>query len=190
MNKSVTMPLSLALLLSAFAVAAQEKQRKQYPAPPEMKIDPNKKYTATIETDKGRIVLDLFAKEAPKTVNSFVFLAREGFYDGVTFHRVIADFMIQGGDPTGTGAGGPGYNFDDEVDPAKNPHKHDKPGVLSMANRGPGTKSNGSQFFITHRPTPHLDGKHTVFGQVREGQDVVDKIEQGDVIKTVTVEEG
>ncbi len=189
MHKSLTIALSLALLWSAVAVAvaAQEKQRKQYPAPPEMKIDPAKKYTATIETNKGNIVLDLFAKEAPMTVNNFVFLAREGFYDGVTFHRVIADFMIQGGDPTGTGAGGPGYTFDDEVDPAKNPHKHDKPGILSMANAGPGT--NGSQFFITHRPTPHLDGKHTVFGQVREGQDVVDKIEQGDVIKTVTIEE-
>src|SRR5688500_2144007 len=177
------------LLPSCSPAGAQDQPRKQYDAPPEMKIDPNKKYTATIDTSKGKIVLDLFAKEAPMTVNSFVFLAREGFYDGVTFHRVIADFMIQGGDPTGTGSGGPGYTFDDEVDPAKNPHKHDKPGVLSMANRGPGTKSNGSQFFITHRPTPHLDGKHTVFGQVREGQDVVNKIEKGDAIKTVTITE-
>jgi peptidyl-prolyl cis-trans isomerase B (cyclophilin B) len=185
MHKSLTIALSLALL-STFALAAQDKPRKQYPAPPEMKVDPNKKYTATIETNKGRIVLDLFAKEAPKTVNNFVFLAREGFYDGVTFHRVIADFMIQGGDPTGTGSGGPGYKFEDET--RDNPRKHDKPGILSMANAGPNT--NGSQFFITHRPTPHLDGKHTVFGQVTEGQDVVDKIEQGDVIKTVTIEEG
>jgi peptidyl-prolyl cis-trans isomerase B (cyclophilin B) len=189
MHKLPAIVLTLGLL-SVFALAAQDKPRKQYPAPPEMKIDPNKKYTATIDTNKGKIVLDLFAKEAPKTVNNFVFLAREGFYDGVTFHRVIPDFLIQGGDPTGTGEGGPGYTFDDEVDPAKNPHKHDKAGVLSMANRGPGTKSNGSQFFITHKDTPWLDGKHTVFGQVKEGQDVVNKIEQGDVIKSVTIEEG
>jgi peptidyl-prolyl cis-trans isomerase B (cyclophilin B) len=188
MHKPLTVSFTLALL-AVVTLAAQEKQRKQYPAPPEMKIDPAKKYTATIETDKGKIVLDLFAKEAPKTVNNFVFLAREGFYDGVTFHRVIKDFMIQGGDPTATGSGGPGYQFEDEVDPKKNPHKHDKPGVLSMANAGPGTATNGSQFFITHRPTPHLDGKHTVFGQVREGQDVVDTIEQGDVIKSVTIVE-
>ena len=186
MYKSLTIPLALALL-ALMALGAQE--RKQYKSPPEMKIDPNKKYTATIDTSKGKIVLDLFPKEAPKTVNNFVFLAREGFYDGVTFHRVIKDFMIQGGDPTATGSGGPGYQFEDEVDPKKNPHKHDKPGVLSMANAGPGTATNGSQFFITHRPTPHLDGKHTVFGQVREGQDVVDTIEQGDVIKTITIAE-
>jgi peptidyl-prolyl cis-trans isomerase B (cyclophilin B) len=186
MYRPLTISLSLALL-GLLTLGAQEK--KQYPAPPEMKIDPNKKYTATIDTGKGKIVLDLFAKEAPKTVNNFVFLAREGFYDGITFHRVIADFMIQGGDPTGTGAGGPGYTFEDEVDPAKNPHKHDKAGILSMANKPGQPGSNGSQFFITHRPTPHLDGKHTVFGQVREGQDVVDKIAQGDVIKSVTIAE-
>ena len=186
MHKSLTIALALTLF-GIFALGAQE--RKQYKSPPEMKIDPAKKYTATIDTSKGKIVLDLFPKEAPKTVNNFVFLAREGFYDGVTFHRVIADFMIQGGDPTGTGSGGPGYQFEDEVDPKKNPHKHDKPGVLSMANAGPGTATNGSQFFITHRPTPHLDGKHTVFGQVRQGQDVVDKIEQGDVIRGVTIVE-
>lgn len=159
---------------------------KQYSSPPAMTIDPNKKYAATIETTKGPIVLDLFAKDAPKTVNNFVFLARDHFYDGTVFHRVIADFMIQGGDPTGTGRGGPGYKFEDEVDPKKNPNKH-KAGTLSMANAGPGT--NGSQFFITHVATDWLNGKHTVFGQVRSGQDVVDKIQQGDQIKSVAIEE-
>ena len=176
----------LALVISA-AVAqdAQQPQKKKYDAPPPMTIDVNKSYAATIETDKGKIVIDLFAKDAPRTVNNFVFLARDGYYDGVTFHRVIPDFMIQGGDPTGTGRGGPGYKFEDELE--NNPRRHDKPGVLSMANAGPNT--NGSQFFITHVPTPHLDGRHTVFGQVREGQDVVDKIAKGDVMKKVTIEE-
>src|SRR5205807_5091978 len=140
---------------------------KEYSAPPAMTIDPNKKYSATIDTSRGQIVCDLFAKEAPGTVNNFVFLAREGFYNGTTFHRVIADFMIQGGDPTGTGRGGPGYKFEDEV--KSNPHKH-KVGSLSMANAGPNT--NGSQFFITHIATDWLDGKHTVFGKVLKGQEV------------------
>src|SRR5437868_1549638 len=159
--------------------------RKQYSAPPPLTIDPNKKYSATLKTSRGEIVCDLFAKDAPKTVNNFVFLARDHFYDGTVFHRVIADFMIQGGDPTGTGRGGPGYKFEDEVDPKKNPNKH-KVGSLSMANAGPGT--NGSQFFITHIATDWLNGKHTVFGQVRNGQDVVDKIQQGDQIKSVAIE--
>lgn len=150
-----------------------------------MTIDPAKTYRATIETNKGTIVCDLFAKEAPKTVNNFVFLAGEGFYDGTTFHRVIADFMIQGGDPEGTGRGGPGYKFGDEVDPKTNPHKH-TPGTLSMANAGPGT--NGSQFFITHVETPWLNGKHTVFGRVASGQEVVNAIQQGDQIRKVTIE--
>jgi cyclophilin family peptidyl-prolyl cis-trans isomerase len=149
-----------------------------------MQIDTKKRYTATIETNRGMIVADLFAAQAPRTVNNFVSLARDGFYDGITFHRVIKDFMIQGGDPSGTGRGGPGYSFKDEFDPKL---KHDKPGVLSMANSGPNT--NGSQFFITHVPTPWLDGKHSVFGQVIKGQDVVDKIEQGDVILSVTISE-
>jgi peptidyl-prolyl cis-trans isomerase B (cyclophilin B) len=156
----------------------------RYSKPFEMNIDPTKKYSATIETNRGLIVLDLYAAQAPRTVNNFVSLARDGFYDGVTFHRVINDFMIQSGDPTGTGRGGPGYTFKDEFDPKL---KHDKPGVLSMANAGPGT--NGSQFFITHVPTPWLDGKHTVFGQVTTGQDVVNKIEQGDVMLSVTITE-
>jgi peptidyl-prolyl cis-trans isomerase B (cyclophilin B) len=158
---------------------------KQYSAPPAMSIDPGKSYTATIETNRGTIICDLFAKDAPKTVNNFVFLAREGFYNGTKFHRVIRDFMVQGGDPTGTGRGGPGYRFEDEVGPGKPKHKV---GSLSMANAGPGT--NGSQFFITHVVTDWLDGKHTVFGQVRSGQEVVDQIDQGDTIKSVTIGEG
>jgi peptidyl-prolyl cis-trans isomerase B (cyclophilin B) len=129
-------------------------------------------------------VCELFAKDAPKTVNNFVFLAREKFYDGTVFHRVIGDFMIQGGDPTGTGRGGPGYKFEDET--KGNPNKH-KVGSLSMANAGPNT--NGSQFFITHVVTGHLDGKHTVFGQVTKGQDVVDAVAQGDQLKSVTITE-
>ena len=157
---------------------------KQYPAPPALTIDPNKKYSATLDTSKGKIVCELFAKDAPKTVNNFVFLAREGFYDGTVSHRVIANFMIQGGDPTATGTGGPGYRFEDET--RNNPNKH-KVGSLSMANAGPNT--NGSQFFITHVVTDWLDGKHTVFGQVTDGQDVVNKIKQGDQLKAVVVEE-
>jgi cyclophilin family peptidyl-prolyl cis-trans isomerase len=141
---------------------------KQWKQPPAMQIDPAKRYTAVIETDKGKMTIELFADKAPHTVNNFVFLAREGFYNGTIFHRVIADFMAQGGDPTGTGRGGPGYRFADEFHPDL---KHDRPGRLSMANAGPNT--NGSQFFITHVPTPWLDGKHSVFGQVIEGMDVL-----------------
>ena len=141
---------------------------KQYSAPPAMVIDPKKHYTATVKTEKGDFVIELFADKAPKTVNNFVFLSREGFYNGVTFHRVIKGFMAQGGDPTGTGTGGPGYKFGDEFHPGL---RHNSPGILSMANAGPGT--NGSQFFITHGPTPHLDNKHSVFGKVIQGMDVV-----------------
>jgi cyclophilin family peptidyl-prolyl cis-trans isomerase len=141
---------------------------KQWNTPPTMTVDAKKKYSATLHTEKGDIVLQLFADKTPRTVNNFVFLAREGFFDGTIFHRVIADFMTQGGDPTGTGRGGPGYRFADEFDPTL---KHSKPGILSMANAGPGT--NGSQFFITHIPTPWLDGKHSVFGQVTNGMDVL-----------------
>jgi cyclophilin family peptidyl-prolyl cis-trans isomerase len=133
-----------------------------------MTIDPAKSYTAKLHTDKGVITIKLHAQKTPRTVNNFVFLAREGFYDGVIFHRVIADFMAQGGDPTGTGTGGPGYTFADEFDPSL---KHDGPGVLSMANAGAGT--NGSQFFLTHVATPWLDGKHSVFGKVSDGLDVL-----------------
>jgi peptidyl-prolyl cis-trans isomerase B (cyclophilin B) len=157
---------------------------KQWDSKPEMQIDPAKSYGATIETNRGTIELELSPTDAPKTVNNFVFLAREGFYDGVTFHRVIRDFMIQGGDPTGTGRGGPGYSFEDEVQ--GNPLQHER-GVISMANAGPNT--NGSQFFITHAPQPHLNGKHTVFGKVAKGLDVVDAIQQGDRMERVQINE-
>jgi len=141
---------------------------KQWSKPPDYTLDLKKNYTATFHTDKGDIVVQLFADKVPATVNNFVFLARQGFYDGTIFHRVISDFMAQGGDPTGTGMGGPGYKFKDEF------HKdlrHNKPGILSMANAGANT--NGSQFFITHVPTPHLDNRHSVFGQVIQGMDVL-----------------
>ena len=151
---------------------------KQRNKSPEFVINLKKKYSATMSTDKGDIVLELFADKTPVTVNNFVFLVREGFYDGTIFHRVISDFMAQGGDPTGTGRGGPGYCFADEVHPSL---KHDKPVVLSMANAGPGT--NGSQFFITHVPTPHLNNKHSVFGQVVSGMDVLPSIPERDPLK-------
>ncbi|NPV75332.1 MAG: peptidylprolyl isomerase [Anaerolineae bacterium] len=147
----------------------------QWSKPPQMEIDPKKRYTATLKTDLGEIVLDLFADKVPNTVNNFVFLARQGYYNGTIFHRVIKDFMAQGGDPTGTGMGGPGYRFADEFHPTL---KHNQPGVLSMANAGPGT--NGSQFFITHVPTPWLDQKHSVFGQVTAGMDVLLSIPERD----------
>jgi peptidyl-prolyl cis-trans isomerase B (cyclophilin B) len=157
---------------------------KQYDSPPEMRIDTSKTYKAEIRTGKGTIELELYPEHAPKTVNNFVFLAQEGYYDGVTFHRVIADFMVQGGDPTGSGRGGPGYKFEDEIQ--GNPLTHER-GVISMANAGPGT--NGSQFFITHSPQPHLNGMHTVFGKVVNGQDVVDAIKQGDAMESVKISE-
>ncbi|MDO9086546.1 MAG: peptidylprolyl isomerase [Anaerolineaceae bacterium] len=133
-----------------------------------MTIDPKKQYTATIKTDVGDIVVKLFADKTPKTVNNFVFLSKEGFYDDTIFHRVIDDFMAQAGDPTGTGMGGPGYKFSDEFHPSL---RHSKPGILSMANAGPNT--NGSQFFLTHIPTPWLDNKHSVFGEVTKGLDIL-----------------
>lgn len=148
---------------------------KQYTAYPAMVIDPKKKYIAHFKTEVGDFTIELFADKAPKTVNNFVFLARDGYYDGVTFHRVIKGFMAQGGDPTGTGMGGPGYKFADEF------HKdlrHNSAGILSMANAGPGT--NGSQFFITFGPTPHLDNRHSVFGKVSAGMDVVLSIPERD----------
>jgi len=148
---------------------------KQYSSPPQMVIDPKKKYSATVKTEKGDFVIELYADKVPKTVNNFVFLAKDGFYNGVTFHRVIKGFMAQGGDPTGNGTGGPGYKFGDEFHPAL---RHNGPGILSMANAGPGT--NGSQFFITHGPTPHLDNKHSIFGKVTEGLDVVMAIPERD----------
>lgn len=141
---------------------------KQWSSPPQMLITQEKDYKAILHTEKGDITLNLFEDKAPKTVNNFVFLSRQGFYDDSIFHRVILNFMAQGGDPTGTGRGGPGYRFEDEFHPDL---KHNKPGILSMANAGPNT--NGSQFFITHVPTPWLDDKHAVFGEVEEGMDVV-----------------
>ncbi len=140
----------------------------QWSQPPALEIDPKKSYTAVLNTGKGKITVMLFADQVPLTVNNFVFLARQGFYNNTFFHRVISNFMVQGGDPTGTGMGGPGYKFSDEFNPGL---RHDKPGVLSMANSGPNT--NGSQFFITHVPTPWLDNKHSVFGQVSAGMDVL-----------------
>ena len=157
---------------------------KQYSSPQAMQLDPSKAYTATIQTNRGNIEIDLHADKVPNTVNNFVALARDGFYDGISFHRVIADFMVQGGDPTGSGRGGPGYKFNDEFHPEL---VHDGPGVLSMANAGPNT--NGSQFYITHVATNWLDNKHSVFGKVRSGQDVVDAIQQGDVMERVEIEE-
>jgi peptidyl-prolyl cis-trans isomerase B (cyclophilin B) len=155
---------------------------KEWNSPPEMQIDTDKIYTVKMETDKGVIELELYPEHAPQTVNNFIFLAREGFYDGVAFHRVISNFVIQGGDPTGTGRGGPGYRFEDEL--VGNPLKHGT-GAISMANAGPNT--NGSQFFITHSPQPHLDGRHTVFGKVVEGQEVVNAIRQGDHILGIEI---
>ena len=143
-------------------------QAQQWSKPPEMQVDSKKSYFATLHTEKGDIKVRLHADKVPVTVNNFVFLAREGFYDGTIFHRVIDNFMAQGGDPTGIGTGGPGYRFRDEFDPDL---RHDRPGVLSMANAGANT--NGSQFFITHVPTPWLDDKHSVFGQVVDGMDVL-----------------
>ena len=188
---------------------------KTYSAPPPMTIDPTKSYTATMVLAKGgEIVIELFATEAPNTVNNFVFLSRDGYYDGVTFHRVLPGFMAQGGDPKGTGTGGPGYEFDNELTPLR---RHDVPGILSMANKGVqnGMGTNGSQFFITFVPTPALDGYnpdgtakdcgaprtscHTVFGRVTQGMDVVNGIATrdpggatfpGDAIKTITIQEG
>lgn len=156
---------------------------QQWDAPPDLQIDTDTVYEATIETTKGTIEAELYPEHAPHTVNNFAFLADQGFYDEISFHRVIEGFMVQTGDPTGTGRGGPGYQFDDEFD--GNPLSHDS-GVLSMANSGPNT--NGSQFFITRAPQSHLDGKHTVFGDVTSGQDVVDDIEEGDALLSVAVE--
>lgn len=159
---------------------------KRYNAAPAMQVDPNKTYVAHFNTSKGEFDIELFAKQAPVTVNNFVFLAKEGFYDGLNFHRVINDFMIQGGCPEGSGRGGPGYTWNDE--PGALQMKHNSAGILSMANAGRNT--NGSQFFITHLPTPHLDGKHAVFGKVSgDGQKVVNAIVQGDKIISITIKE-
>ncbi len=148
---------------------------QQWNRAPQMALAPNTDYFATLHTANGDVKIKLFADEAPITVNNFVFLARQGYFDGTTFHRVIKNFMVQGGDPTGTGTGGPGYRIKDEINPRL---RHDRPGILSMANAGPNT--GGSQFFITHTATPWLDGKHAVFGEVVEGMDVVNAIPERD----------
>ena len=159
---------------------------KHYNAPPAMQIDPAKNYVAHFKTNRGEFDVQLYAKDAPITVNNFVFLSKDGFYDGLLFHRVIADFMVQGGDPDGRGTGGPGYKWNDEPSALK--LKHDAPGVLSMANAGANT--NGSQFFITHVETAWLNGKHAVFGKVMgDGQKVVNAVKQGDKIESITIKE-
>ena len=157
---------------------------KTYRRYPKMVINTENHYTGTIKTDKGNIEIELFAKAAPLTVNNFVFLARDGFYDDTLFHRVIPNFVAQGGDPTGTGRGGPGYKFKDEVSLNHIPHRHEA-GVLSMANAGPGT--NGSQFFIVYARQPHLDGKHTVFGKVTSGMEVALSLENGDRMDKIEI---
>jgi len=172
----------VAVVVAVVVITTMPEGPKTYSAPPAMTIDTSKQYTATIETEKGDLVLELFANDVPVTVNNFVFLARDGFYDGLTFHRVVPGFVVQGGCPIGNGRGGPGYRFDDEI----TEHTH-VAGALSMANSGPNT--NGSQFFITYTPQHHLDGLHSVFGQLVQGMDVMETIEQGDVIIRVTIEE-
>ncbi len=182
-------PASLTILIEA---TLMEKQ--QYEDCPPMTIDQTKEYIATIETEKGDIMIELYAEEAPLAVNSFVFLVQDGWYTNVTFHRVVSGFVAQAGDPSGTGMGGPGYVFDNEVSPDL---KFDQPGVLGMANSGPGT--NGSQFFITHTSVPHLDGSYTIFGRVISGMDVVESLTPrdpsqssdlppGDIILSITIE--
>jgi len=185
LSKIAIIILTLGTILSVSCVSqAPPAKPKTYSAPPPMTININKHYTATIETEKGNIVVELFASDVPKTVNNFVFLAREGFYDGSTFHRVIPGFMAQGGDPTGTGKGNAGYLFADEF----SEHTH-VAGALSMANSGPNTNTNSCQFFITYTPQHSLDGKHSVFGRVIEGMDVLDKIKQGDTITRIIIKE-
>lgn len=167
-----------------------ENRNGYYDSYPQMVIDANKSYRAHIYTEKGEIKVRLLADDAPRTVNNFVFLANQGFYDGVTFHRVIEDFMAQAGDPTGLGSGGPGYQFEDETDGGL---VFDQPGLLAMANAGPDT--NGSQFFITFSPTRWLDGKHTIFGEVMEGDEVLSQLTRrqpgaatpGDVIERIEI---
>ena len=204
----------LTLTLIAAMACGSDDDPKEWSSPPALEIDPSKNYTATIEMKKGgEIEIELFADKAPKTVNNFVFLSRQRYYDDVTFHRVIADFMAQSGDPTGTGTGGPGYRFDNEF---HNDLRHTGPGILSMANSGVrnGQGTNGSQFFITFVPTPRLDGLlpdgspkdcgtprtscHSVFGQVVGGMEVLNGISirnpsqattPGDAIKTIRIEE-
>jgi cyclophilin family peptidyl-prolyl cis-trans isomerase len=182
--------------LGACQRSSPEAKKLQWGEAPAMQIDPGKQYIAEFLTEKGSITIELFAREAPQTVNNFVFLARQGFYDGITFHRVIPGFMAQTGDPTGTGGGGPGYTIQDEFSPEL---RHSQAGILSMANKGQ-PNTGASQFFITYGPTPHLDDKHAIFGRVVEGMDVVQQLTErrpsqnpnappGDKLVSVTIEE-
>ena len=171
----------IGLALGATPLRSEEK-KEPTATPVANESKPVNDIKIILHTSKGDIEATIFASKVPMTAANYLNLAKKGYYNGITFHRVIPNFMIQGGDPTATGSGGPGYKFADEIVPTL---KHDKAGIFSMANAGPGT--NGSQFFITHLPTPHLDGKHTVFGVVTKGQDVVNKIEKGDKITTIDV---
>ena len=182
--KSILLGCLAGMVLGAANVRSQETEQtpQMTPTPAETEGANVKDIKIILHTTKGDIEGTIFASKVPMTAANYLNLAQKRFYDGITFHRVIPNFMIQGGDPTGTGSGSPGYRFADEIVPDL---KHNKPGIFSMANAGPGT--NGSQFFITHTPTPHLDGKHTVFGEVTKGQDVVNKIEKGDKITSIDV---
>ena len=194
-NMKIVIPVIAAILIAGTALtlfligvikmpsSTPKPQPQSYNSPVPMVIDVNKKYTAVIKTDKGDLALELYAQDAPVTVNSFVSLARKGFYNGLTFHRIIPGFMAQGGDPTGTGSGGPGYKFQDEFS-----SRTHQAGSLSMANSGPGT--NGSQFFICYAPQPHLNGKHTVFGQLTQGMDALKQLVNGDKMNEVIITEG
>jgi len=190
-NKAVIIPIIIALVLLGLiltlfmtgVIKMPSQPPKSYNSPIPMTIDVNKKYTALIKTARGDLALELYPQDAPVTVNNFVTLARKGFYNGLTFHRVIPDFMAQGGDPNGTGAGGPGYTFQDEFS-----SRTHQAGSLSMANSGANT--NGSQFFICYTPQPHLNGKHTVFGQLTQGMDVLKKLVNGDKMNEVVITEG
>ncbi|NWK56370.1 peptidylprolyl isomerase [Verrucomicrobiaceae bacterium N1E253] len=172
--------ITLMTMLAASVLATADEAKKE--AAPVAKPAAIEDVKIVLSTSKGDISATLYASKAPMTVANFLNLAKRGYYNGLTFHRVIPNFMIQGGDPRGTGTGGPGYRFADEIHPQL---VHDGPGVFSMANAGPGT--NGSQFFVTHKDTPWLNGKHTVFGKVSKGQDVVNKIAKGDTIKGIKI---
>ncbi len=196
MMPTIRMCLLLAIALGACQPAKPEAKRLQWDKPPAVEIDPSKEYLATFGTEKGDFVVQLFADKAPKTVNNFVFLARQGFYNDITFHRVIPEFMAQTGDPTGSGGGGPGYTIEDEFSPDL---RHDQAGILSMANKGQ-PNTGASQFFITYGPTPHLDDKHSIFGRVVEGMEVVEQLTErrpsqnpdappGDKLLSVEIEE-
>ena len=176
-------PLSYGNLSAIMKLILLEKE--QFQTCPQMSIDPSKQYIATLQTEKGDIVLELYPEEAPLAVNNFIFLANQNWYDGVTFHRVLPDFVAQAGDPTATGFGGPGYGFDNEV---SEDLKFDNAGVLAMANAGPG--SNGSQFFITMSPQPDLNGNYTIFGHVLSGMDVVEELTPRDPSQSMTLPPG